>query len=83
MLVLTRKDGEAVLIDGVIRVKVLAIQGNRVKLGFSAPPDVTVQREEIAFALASSRDSRSADAACRRTEPEETWRLADVAARTG
>ncbi len=53
MLVLSRKDGETVLIDGVIRVKVLGIQGSRVKLGFSAPPDVTVQREEIASGPAS------------------------------
>jgi len=53
MLVLTRKDGEAVLIDGVIRVKVLSIQGSRVKLGFVAPPDVTVQREEIVSGPAS------------------------------
>jgi carbon storage regulator len=53
MLVLTRKDGEAVLIDGVIRVKVLGIQGGRVKLGFSAPPDIAVQREEILSRSAS------------------------------
>ncbi len=53
MLVLTRKDGEAVLIDGVIRVKVLGIQGGRVKLGFTAPPDIAVQREEIVSEFAS------------------------------
>jgi len=53
MLVLTRKDGEAVLIDGVIRVKVLSVQGSRVKLGFVAPPDIAIQREEIASGPAS------------------------------
>jgi len=47
MLVLARKNGEAVLIDGVIRVKVLSVQGSRVKLGFEAPGDVSIQREEI------------------------------------
>jgi len=53
MLVLTRKNGEAVLIDGVIRVKVLSVQGSRVKLGFIAPADVAVQREEIVSGPAS------------------------------
>jgi len=47
MLVLTRKNGEAVLIDGTVRVKVLSVQGSRVKLGFSAPLDVAIQREEL------------------------------------
>jgi carbon storage regulator len=47
MLVLTRKDGESVQIGEGISVKVLAISGNRVKLGFSAPPEVTIRRKEI------------------------------------
>lgn len=47
MLVLSRKLGEEVVIAGNIRVKVVGIQGNRVKLGIVAPQDVTVHREEI------------------------------------
>ena len=47
MLVLSRKNGECVWIGQSIQVKVLEIQGGRVKLGFSAPPGVPVQREEI------------------------------------
>lgn len=47
MLVLSRKLGEEVVIAGNIRVKVVGIQGNRVKLGVVAPQDVTVHREEI------------------------------------
>ena len=47
MLVLTRRIGEEIVIDNVIRVKVVAIQGNRVKLGVVAPEEVTVHREEI------------------------------------
>jgi carbon storage regulator len=47
MLVLSRKNGESVRIGDVIEVKVLAIDGNRVKLGFSAPPNVDIQREEL------------------------------------
>jgi carbon storage regulator len=47
MLVLSRKNGESVRIGDVIEVKILAINGNRVKLGFSAPPNVDIRREEL------------------------------------
>lgn len=47
MLVLSRRVGEEIVIAGNIRVKVVAAQGNRIKLGIIAPQDVTVHREEI------------------------------------
>ena len=47
MLVLSRKCGEAISIDGGITLKVLDIRGNRVKLGFECPEDVRILREEI------------------------------------
>jgi len=47
MLVLTRKDGESVQIGDAVSIKVLAISGNRVKLGFSAPAEVAIRRKEI------------------------------------
>lgn len=48
MLVLTRKVGEAVVIDGEITIKVSQIQGNRVKLCIEAPRSHRVVRAEIA-----------------------------------
>ena len=47
MLVLTRRVGEEIVIADSIRVKVVAVHGNRVRLGIVAPQDVTVHREEI------------------------------------
>ncbi len=47
MLVLSRKNGQCVRIGDTIEVKVLEISGNRVKLGFTAPADLNIQREEI------------------------------------
>lgn len=47
MLVFRRKVGEAVMLDGQIEVQVLEITGNRVKLGFVAPPAVLVVRKEL------------------------------------
>ena len=43
MLVLSRKWGDAVVIGGNIRLTVLAIRGNQVRLGFTAPPDVSMR----------------------------------------
>ena len=47
MLVLSRKLGEEIIIGDRVRVKVVGLQGNRVKLGIVAPEDVTIHREEI------------------------------------
>ena len=47
MLVFRRKVGESVTLDGQIEVQVLEIAGSRVKLGFSAPPQVLIVRTEL------------------------------------
>ena len=47
MLVLSRKQGEKIVIDGNITVTVLCIIGNRVKLGFDAPQEASICRYEI------------------------------------
>ncbi len=47
MLVLTRKIGEEIIIDGRIRVTVTAVKGDKVRIGISAPPDVRVDRAEV------------------------------------
>ncbi len=48
MLVLTRKMNESVYIDGEIEVMVVSVRGNKVRLGFRAPADVSIQRKERA-----------------------------------
>ncbi len=47
MLVLTRRPGEQIVIDGNIRLTVVSIKGDRVRIGIEAPPTVVVDREEI------------------------------------
>jgi carbon storage regulator len=47
MLVLTRRIGEQIVIDGNIRVMVVGVKGDAVQLGTSAPPSVTVDRSEV------------------------------------
>lgn len=47
MLVLSRKLNQNIVIDGRIVVKFLQRDGNSVRIGISAPPDVPVHRQEI------------------------------------
>jgi carbon storage regulator len=47
MLVLSRKVGESVVIDGRVIVTVEEMRGGRVRLSFEAPADVPVLREEL------------------------------------
>ncbi len=47
MLVLTRKFGEAIVIGNSITVTVMEVQGERVRLGVSAPAEVPIHREEV------------------------------------
>jgi carbon storage regulator len=46
-LVLTRKRGEEIVIGGNIRLTVVAVGGNQVRLGVTAPAGVSVRREEL------------------------------------
>jgi carbon storage regulator len=47
MLILTRKVDQAIVIQGNIMVTVLRVERDRVKLGISAPEEITVLREEL------------------------------------
>jgi carbon storage regulator len=47
MLVLTRRIGEEIVIDGQIRVAISAVKGDKVRVGIIAPPTVRVDREEV------------------------------------
>ena len=47
MLILTRKTGEAINIGDDIQIRVLGIKGNQVRIGTSAPIQISVHREEI------------------------------------
>ena len=47
MLVLTRRENESIVIADQIVVKVVKIQGNRVRLAIDAPKDVQILRTEL------------------------------------
>jgi carbon storage regulator len=47
MLILSRRPGESVKIGDEVTVTVLDVRGSHVRLGFTAPPNVAVHREEV------------------------------------
>jgi carbon storage regulator len=51
MLVLSRKKDESIIINDHIRVTVVEIRGDKVRLGIDAPKDVTVHRREVYDAI--------------------------------
>jgi carbon storage regulator len=47
MLILSRKIGESIVIDGNIRVQIVRVDGDVVKIGIEAPASVPVHRQEV------------------------------------
>lgn len=47
MLILARKEGESIVIDGDIVVTILKIGGGSMKIGITAPDEVTILRNEL------------------------------------
>jgi carbon storage regulator len=52
MLILTRKAGEAILIEGGIRIVILGTDGSGVRVGIDAPTSIGIVREEVIQRLA-------------------------------
>ncbi|MFM8478788.1 MAG: carbon storage regulator CsrA [Planctomycetaceae bacterium] len=61
MLVLSRQSDEAIIIGDNIRVTIVEVRGDKVRIGIDAPRDVTVHRQEIYDAIRrdSGREARS------------------------
>ena len=51
MLVLSRKQDEKIIIGDSIKIMVVSIQGDKVRLGIDAPKEVSIHREEVYKAI--------------------------------
>lgn len=51
MLVLSRKKNESIIIDDQIRIVVVEVRGDKVRLGIEAPREIPVHRQEIHDAI--------------------------------
>lgn len=63
MLILQRRIGESLMIGEEIRVSVVSIEGGRVRLAISAPPEVSILRSELLDAKLANQDSAVEEAA--------------------
>lgn len=57
MLILSRRLGEAVNINGEIEVKVIDLCGDKVKIGIQAPNNVKILRSELCLTMESNKDA--------------------------
>ena len=71
MLILTRRSGETICIGQNIRVTVLGVKGNMVRIGVDAPPDVGVHREEIAERISNRGEDPAKRSVFHRREVEQ------------
>ena len=55
MLVLTRKSNQSIMIGDEIEVSVLAIMGEKVRIGIQAPRDIPVFRKEVYLEIQQER----------------------------
>ena len=63
MLILQRKAGESLLIGEDITIRVVSVDGTRVRLAIAAPEDVPILRSELVTATAANRDSAMEESA--------------------
>lgn len=78
MLYLTRRQGEAVIINNEITVRVIELRGRSVKLGFTFPAGASVLREELFAQIRAANEAASRSAASL-----EVWETAEPAGRGG
>ena len=56
MLVLSRKIGEKIVVDGSIEITIVGLDRGKVRIGISAPPEVSVHRKEVFDRIAEFAD---------------------------
>lgn len=61
MLVLTRKSNQSIMIGDEIEVSVLAIMGEKVRVGIEAPRSVPVFRKEVYLEIQQDREAAGAE----------------------
>ena len=59
MLALTRKKGEALVLNNNIEVTILEIRGDQVKIGVSAPKEIPIYRKEVYLQIQKENEESS------------------------
>lgn len=61
MLILTRRISESIIIGDDVKITVLGVKGNQVRLGVDAPKTISVHREEIYERIKNEKENGTAD----------------------
>jgi carbon storage regulator len=83
MLVLTRKPGQSIMIGDGIEVQVLSVSGEKVRLGITAPRDVTIFRDEVLERIQGEEREDEERQEEERREQERAHEQQEDAARNG
>ena len=75
MLILTRKAEQGIVINGNVVLRVLAVDGDRVKIGVDAPRSITVLREELLTEVADANTEAAGRPADRTALPARLFTL--------
>jgi carbon storage regulator len=62
MLVLSRKKNESIVIDDNIKIVVVEIRGDKVRLGIEAPKEIPVHRREVYEAILRAQEAEASQA---------------------
>lgn len=60
MLVLTRRSNQSIMIGDEVEVTILAVSGEKVRIGISAPDDVPVFRKEVFLRIEAENETNGA-----------------------
>ena len=63
MLVLSRKKDETIIINGNIAITVVEIRGDKVRIGITAPREISVHRQEVHEAIQKANAEKAAQEA--------------------
>lgn len=70
MLVLSRKEGESIVVNDDVTITVVEMRGDKVRLGIEAPRDIPVHRREVFDAIGRLRDAIHENPESVATRPE-------------